>query len=191
MTFNLPEVIQTYGYGATFLGALLEGETVLTLAGVAVHRGHLEWPLVWLMATAGSMLGDAIYFALGRRYGTGVLSRWPSFAPAIARVHDLVLRRPALSVIAVRFLYGVRIAGPMVIGASPLGWRRFLLLNVCGALLWSACWIGVGYLVGATAERFVGNLAKIERELFVAVLIGALAVIAFLKLRARAARRTE
>jgi membrane protein DedA with SNARE-associated domain len=188
MTLNLPELIQTYGYAATFLGALFEGETVLTLAGVAVHRGHLEWPLVWLLATAGGSLGDVIYFALGRKYGTALLSRWPSFTPAIARAHDLVLRRPALSVIVVRFLYGVRIAGPMVIGASPLAWPRFLLLNVCGALLWSACWVGLGYLVGATAERMVGNLAKVERELFVAVLIGALAVVAFLKLRARAPR---
>jgi membrane protein DedA with SNARE-associated domain len=188
MTFNLPELIQTYGYAATFLGALLEGETVLTLAGLAVHRGHLEWPLVWLAATTGATLGDVIYFALGRKYGTAILSRWPSFTPAIERVHALVLRRPALSVITVRFLYGVRIAGPMVIGASPLAWPRFLLLNVCGASLWSACWIALGYVVGATAERLVGNLAKVERELFVSVLIGALAVVVFVRLRARAAR---
>jgi len=188
VSLNLPDLIQTYGYAATFLGALLEGETVLTLAGVAVHRGHLHWPLVWLTAAAGGTLGDVVYFALGRKYGTAILSRWPSFTPAIERVRDLVIRHPALSVITVRFLYGVRIAGPIVIGASPLAWPRFLLLNVCGALLWSACWIGVGYLVGATAERLVGNLAKVERELFVAVLIGALAVVVFLKLRARATR---
>ena len=188
MTFNLPELIQTYGYGATFLGALLEGETVLTLAGVAVHRGHLEWPLVWLMAAAGGALGDTIYFALGRRYGEALLSRWPSFAPAIERVHRLIVARPALAVISVRFLYGMRIAGPVVIGASKLPWIRFLALNGVGAVFWSACWLAAGYALGAAAEQLLGNLAKIERELFLIVLLAGIAILIVLRLRRRAAQ---
>jgi len=185
MHVDLHALIQSYGYPLTFIGALFEGETILTLAGLAAHRGHLAWPALWVLAAAGGMLGDVIYFSLGRRYGAELLARWPRFTPAIERVHRLVHRNPALAVIVVRFLYGVRIAGPVVIGSSKLAWSHYLALNAVGALLWSACWLSAGYALGAAAEQLVGNLAKIERELFLAVLIGAIIVGLFLKFRAR------
>ena len=186
MHVDLHALIQTYGYPLTFLGALFEGETILTLAGLAAHRGHLALPVLWILAAMGGMLGDTIYFALGRRYGAELLSRWPGFAPAIERVHRLIDRNPAFAVIAVRFLYGVRIAGPVVIGSSGLDWLRYVSLNAIGALLWSACWLAVGYSLGAAAEQVVGNLAKVERELFLGVLVVALIVVLALKVRTRA-----
>ena len=188
MHVDLPALIQAYGYPLTFIGALFEGETIVTLAGLAVHRGHLHWPALLVLAAAGGSIGDTIYFALGRRYGSELLARWPSFTPAIERVQRLVHRNPASAVIAVRFLYGMRIAGPVVIGSSVLSWPRYLALNIIAALIWAACWLTVGYALGAAAERVVGNLAKIERELFLTVLLVAIAIGVALKLRARAVR---
>ena len=120
MHVDLPALIQAYGYPLTFIGALFEGETIVTLAGLAVHRGHLYWLPVLVLAAAGGTVGDTIYFALGRRYGSELFARWPSFTTAIERVQRLVHRNPASAVIAVRFLYGMRIAGPVVIGSSGL-----------------------------------------------------------------------
>jgi membrane protein DedA with SNARE-associated domain len=188
MHVDLPALIQAYGYPLTFIGALFEGETIVTLAGLAARRGHLYLPILFVLAAAGGSVGDAIYFALGRRYGSELLARWPSFTPAIERVHRLVDRNPALAVIAVRFLYGMRIAGPVVIGSSRLAWPHYLALNITASLLWAACWLAVGYAVGAAAEQVVGNLAKIERGLFLTVLLVAVAIGITLKLRARAPR---
>jgi membrane protein DedA with SNARE-associated domain len=186
---DLPALIDAWGYPVTFVGTLLEGETILTLAGLAAHRGHLALLPLWLIGALGGWLGDNAFFALGRRYGADALARWPSFAPAIARVEHLILKSPALAVIAVRFLYGVRVAGPIVIGASPLPWRRYLLLNAGGALLWSAVWVTLGYLVGAAAERLLGNVARFERELFIGVLVVAIAAAVLYARRARGRRR--
>src|SRR5207237_4912986 len=63
---DLPALIQAYGYPVTFIGALLEGETIVTLAGLAVHRGHLHCPALFVLAAAGGSIGATIYFALGR-----------------------------------------------------------------------------------------------------------------------------
>lgn len=188
MHFDLPLLVQTYGYPAAFLGSMLEGETVLVLAGLAAHRGHLSLPVVWLLAAAGGACGDAIYFALGRRYGERLIARFPRFAPAADRVHRLIDRGPVISVIAVRFLYGVRMAGPMVIGTSDMSWPHFLFWNACGALLWSAAWLLAGYAVGEVAQRLLGNLAHVERELFLGVLVVAVGVAVAVRLRARSSR---
>jgi membrane protein DedA with SNARE-associated domain len=40
-----------------------------------------------------------------------------------------------------------------------------------GGSLWSACWAGAGYLLGRAAEHVLGDLARIERELFGGVLL--------------------
>jgi membrane protein DedA with SNARE-associated domain len=187
---DLPLLIQTYGYPVAFIGSMLEGETVLVLAGLAAHRGHLSLTTVWLLAAAGGAMGDAAYFALGRRYGEGLVARFPWFAPGVARVHRLIERGPVISVIAVRFLYGVRMAGPLVIGTSAMSWPHFLFWNACGALLWSAAWLAVGYTLGEVAQQLLGNLAHLERELFLGVLGIAVVVAIVVRVRARRLRRT-
>jgi len=187
MHVDLPALIQSYGYPLVFLGALLEGETVLTVAGLAVHRGHLAFLPVWLLAAAGATAGDAFFFALGRRYGTAIFQRFPRLAPGVVRIDRLVRRGPAVAVIGVRFLYGMRVAGPVVIGTGALPWPRFLLLNACGGLLWSACWVSAGYGLGEVAKRWLGDLVRHERSLFLGVFVVAVAVIAILRLRPRAA----
>ena len=188
MHVDVPALVQAYGYPAAFIGTVLEGETILVLAGLAVHRGHLSLPVVWLLAALGGALGDTFYFALGRRYGEALLARFPRFAPAVDRVHRLVLRGPAVSVIAVRFLYGMRMAGPAVIGSSPMPWRTFLLWNACGALAWSGVWLAVGYALGEAAQRLLGNVAHFERELFAGVIVvAAIAALALRLLRRKSA----
>ena len=61
---SLSDLLANYGYPVVFLGTLLEGETILALAGFAAHRGHLQLPAVVGLATAGSALVDARHDAL-------------------------------------------------------------------------------------------------------------------------------
>ena len=72
-------------------------------------------------------------------------------------MHALVERFPELAVFGIRFLYGLRTVGPAVIGASAVSWPRFLLLNALGAVVWSACWVGAGYMLGEAAQRLLGR----------------------------------
>ena len=81
--------------------------------------------------------------------------------------------------------------GPVVIGSSGLSWPRYLALNIIAALIWAACWLTVGYALGAAAEQVMGNLAKIERELFLTVLLVAVAIGIALKVRTRGARSSH
>ncbi|MGB7541037.1 MAG: DedA family protein, partial [Burkholderiales bacterium] len=108
---NLADLIQTWGYGAVFAGALLEGETLLLLGGFAAHRGHLSLPLVIGVAVLGSFIGDQFYFQLGRRGGARLLARFPRLAPGAARVHALLERHHLPIILSLRFLYGLRTVG--------------------------------------------------------------------------------
>lgn len=171
MAFEYAPLVARYGYVATFVGTLLEGESLLILSGLAAHRGYLSLPLVVVVGALGGALGDIGFFLLGRYYGRGLLARFPRFAPSADRVHGMIERHPAAAILGVRFMYGLRAAGPAIIGTTRVTFVEFVALNAVGALFWSACWAVAGYLLGRAAEHLLGDLARIERELFGGVLV--------------------
>jgi len=66
---SLETLLGTYGYPALLVGTFFEAETFLVLAGFAASLGYLEVPWVILVAFAGTMSGDQLFFYLGRRQG--------------------------------------------------------------------------------------------------------------------------
>jgi membrane protein DedA with SNARE-associated domain len=189
MTVDLAQLIPAHGYWVAFAGAVLEGETILALAGLAAHRGYLALPTLIVVGAIGGFFGDQIYFAIGRGFGARFLGRFPRLARRAGRATALIERHPELSVIAVRFMYGLRIVGPIAIGMSRIGWFHFAALNAIGAAIWSACWIGAGFVAGSAVEAALGNLKHVEHVLFIAALgVAIVATIALHWWRRRAPR---
>jgi membrane protein DedA with SNARE-associated domain len=189
MHHHLAALISDHGYWVTFVGALLEGETILVLAGLAAERGYLHLPALIALGAVGGFAGDQIYFFIGRRAGSRLLARYPRFQPRARRVAAMIERYPELSVIGVRFLYGLRTVGPAAIGMSGIAWWHFALLNAIGATVWSVCWIGAGYLAGDAIEMLLGSLRHAERLLF--AIAGGIAVVVSIYLRWRRRRGAE
>ena len=167
---SLTALIAAYGYYAVFLGTFIEGETVLVLGGIAAHRGYLD--LHWVMATAfaGSWLGDQLYFFLGRRYGHAILVRFPALQPKALKVQRLIERHHVSLILAVRFFYGVRTVGPMVIGMSAVPALQFVVLNTFGALIWVVAVAAAGYAFSNALEALMPQIRHYEEYLFIGVL---------------------
>jgi membrane protein DedA with SNARE-associated domain len=169
---TLQYLIETYGYIAVFVGTFLEGETILVMAGLAAHLGYLD--LRWVIATAffGSLSGDQLYFYLGRWRGMRLFRRFPYLRRRAFIFRRLLHRYHAPIIVVIRFLYGLRIVGPIAIGMSRVPALRFLLFNVTGALIWAVVIAGIGYLFGEALERVLGHIRDYE--------VAALAVFALL-----------
>ncbi len=186
---DFAKLVADHGYLVTFVGSLIEGEAVLTVAGLAAHRGYLHLSVLIALASLGSFIGDQIYFLIGRRYGKRLMARFPRFTPAIRRVDALVVRYAGVAVIAVRFLYGLRTVGPMAIGASRMPWRKFALFNAAGSIAWSSIWLTGGFLIGELVHMLIGDLRRVELWLFAGVAAAALALGAYFHFHRRAAVR--
>ncbi len=152
--------IATYGYLAVFIGTLLEGETILIAAGIAAHQGLLDWPIVILVAMAGGTLGDQLMFLLGRWKGDALIERHPRLARHKPRVRDLLVRHNTLLILSVRFLYGLRIAGPLILGSFRVPVLRFALLNTLGAALWASLVTAAGYTFGVAISALISDIKK-------------------------------
>jgi len=182
---TLAALIQSHGYWLLAVGCLLEGETVLLLAGFAAHRGHLELQWVVLVAAAAGFSGDEGFFWLGRRHGAAVLARWPAAARQAQRVQALIVRYQGAVIVFVRFAYGLRTAGPVIIGMSPIATWRFAAFNALGALLWACVVGGVGWVFGQAAEAALGQLQQIEGWLLLGLATASVAGWAWRRLRQR------
>jgi membrane protein DedA with SNARE-associated domain len=130
---DLEGLVRSYGYAALFFGTLLEGETVVVIAGFLAHRGYLHPPVVALAAFAGSFISDQFFFFLGRRRGRPFLQRHARWQAGAVRAEALLSRYGTWLILSFRFFYGFRTVTPFVIGMSRVPAARFALLNAAGA----------------------------------------------------------
>ncbi|WP_321366293.1 DedA family protein [uncultured Desulfuromusa sp.] len=158
--------IQHYGYLAILLGTFLEGETILVLSGFAAHRGYLHLPWVITAAFLGTLLGDQLFFYLGRRHSEYLLKRRPHWRLRLERTRRLIHSYRILLILGFRFLYGLRTITPFALGMSQVSWQLFLPLNILGAAIWAVCFGCAGYLFGHAVEIFLGDVKQYEYWLF-------------------------
>lgn len=154
--------LEHFGYLAVLIGTFLEGETVVILAGFAAHRGYLQLPLVICSAFVGTVIGDQLFYFLGRKHSKAVLARRPSWRPRIEQAQKLAANHQVLIILGFRFLYGLRTVIPFTLGAVAVPGRVFIPLNILGALIWSIAVGCAGYLFGQALEGLFGRLKHIE-----------------------------
>jgi membrane protein DedA with SNARE-associated domain len=171
MDAELAQLLQRFGYLAVFLASLLEGETVMLMAGFAAHQGYLQLPLVIVVAFAGGLLGDQCLFALGRWRGPRLLARFPQLQGPADKASRLLERHETSIVFGIRFMYGLRTAGPIAIGMSNVPVPRFVLLNTLGAAVWATLFSLIGYAFGHAAERVLGTVREYEKDALIALAV--------------------
>ncbi|MGZ5689363.1 MAG: DedA family protein [Caldimonas sp.] len=184
----LADLLTQYGYYGLFAGCLLEGETVLLLAGIAAHGGYLSFPIVVAVAFVGGTLGDQVCFLIGRRYGEQLIERWPRFQAPAERVRRMIVRHSAPLIVGIRFLYGLRLIGPVVIGTSPVSARRFAVLNMIGAAIWALGVGGIGYQFGHAIQWFLTDLEVFEKLALAAIAVVAALLLILRRWRERSTR---
>jgi membrane protein DedA with SNARE-associated domain len=168
---DLAGLIDSYGYLAVFFGAFLEGETILALAGLAAYRGYLDFPKVVMLAMLAGFLGDQLYFFLGRYRGKQVLERFPKMKRRAQRFDQMLSRWHAPVIVGIRFMYGFRIVGPILLGMGRVPAWKFMLYNFIGAAIWAPLIAGIGYFFGSAVKAALGHLKRYELWVFLAVLL--------------------
>ncbi len=193
---SLETFFETYGYPALLVGTFFEGETFLVLAGFAASLGYLEVPWVILVAFAGTLSGDQVFFYLGRRQSALVqsfLAHYPAWQNRVERVQRIIERYQTALVFIFHFLYGLRIAFLLVIGLSRIPAGRFFALNFLSALVWAVVVGAVGYLFGSALAMIIGDLKGLESYILagIAVIGGMFGIFQLLGYRIMKDRKTK
>ncbi len=121
------------------LGILIPGTPILMgVAGAAAMAGVPMTPIM-IVSILGAVVGDFVSFWIGGRYSTRLRSAWP-FASRpwmMARAEAFFHRYGTMSVALCRFVPVLRSTVPLIAGMAGMRRDRFLLANVCSALVWA------------------------------------------------------
>ena len=131
--------LTAFGESFVFVSLLFPGTTILIAAGLLVPDGTLPFfPLV-SGAISGAVIGDAISWWLGLRYGEALTRSWP-----LSRHPELVVRGEAfferlgtLSVFVGRFFGPLRASIPLAAGILKMRARPFWIANIASAVIWA------------------------------------------------------
>jgi membrane protein DedA with SNARE-associated domain len=158
--------------GIESLGVPFPGETMLITAAVFAATGHLSIVGVILAAIIGAVVGDNIGFGIGWYGGYPILRRYGKYVrldQAKLKVGRYIFMRHGAKVVFFgRFVSVLRTYAAFLAGTNHMRWRRFLVANALGAIVWATLY-GVGaYLASAT-------IAKLNTP--VAIALGVIAVV--------------
>jgi len=183
-TDTLRDLLDQYGYAAVFLFVMAEslgipfpGETMLIAAAVyagATH--HLSVWLIWAVAAAGAIIGDTVGYGIGRWGGYRLLRRYGHkvrLDEAKLKVGRLVFARHGGKVVFFgRFVSILRTYAAFLAGVNKMHYRRFLLFNASGGIVWSAIFAFGFYYLGSALSHVRGPVDYALGAAAVVVVIG-------------------
>ena len=178
--FNIENTIQQYGAVAVFFGTLLEGEVALLAGAVATGNELLMPAHVFLLAWAGSFLGDQTSFHLARHASGFALRRKPERRERARNALEKIANNDIVYILTLRFMIGCRTIGLFAAGLSSLQAWRFFYLNALATFIWTCVIFTVGYVGGKVALQLF-NDAPIA--LFIVAALVVVALVWFLRSR--------
>ncbi len=144
------------------LGVPLPMMPTALVVGARAASGAID-PLVPIAAiVAATVIGNALWFAAGRRYGTGVLKLVCRLSlsadTCVLRTQTAFGRWGWSSLVVGRFLPGVSLIAPPLAGALGMKWSKFLILTAAGAALYAFVLVGAGMLLAEQIESVLRQL---------------------------------
>jgi membrane protein DedA with SNARE-associated domain/rhodanese-related sulfurtransferase len=140
----------------------------LLAAGALIGAGKLNWWIALSAATFGSLLGDLIWFYLGRHYGNrvlGLLCRVSLEPDSCARrMQNLFTRYGMRGLVLAKFIPGLGTLAPPLAGNSGVSTIRFILLDGLSSVLYGGCFILVGVLFSQQLEQIINALTGLGRN---------------------------
>jgi len=187
--------VKSAGYFFMFVAMVIEGPIITSAAAFAAALGYFNIWLVFLLAIAGDLVGDYIYYGIGyygrvqfvEKYGHKVgLTK-----ARLKHMERLIKNHPKKTLTAIKLAPLLPAPGLMMIGASRMSVRRYTWLTFLVALPKALLFVALGYYFGAAYDRFAAIFQNGEYFILAAVVLTVVAFYGYKKLSATISTRLE
>lgn len=135
-----------FGESLVVIGVLIPGTTVMLAVGPLVGAGLIPFWEVYVGGVIGGFLGDAVSYAVGRRFGPPAKA-WLTARGrqhTVERAEAAFVRFGWLAVFAGRFIGPLRASIPFTAGMLAMPVLAFQAINLTSAVIWVPVLIGPG-----------------------------------------------
>lgn len=175
---HLDEIIQAFGkwsYVLLFLIVFAEtglvitpfllGDSLLFVVGTFAALGSFDLFWVFIILVSAAIIGDTVNYAVGKYFGHKIITKGGGKffkKEYVEETHKFFERHGGKTIILARFVPIIRTFAPFVAGIGGMDYRKFVVYNITGALLWVSIFLFGGY--------FFGNIPLVKNNFMVAVL---------------------
>lgn len=145
-----------------FFGFFLPGDYLLFLAGMFVATGRLDVGILTMILglIIAAFTGNLVGYWFGYRTGPLLYKRADSFffkRKYLKAAEVYYKKQGAFALILGRFVPIVRTFAPIFAGVVKLEYKKFIFLNLAGAILWITSLTLIGYFLGKQFESEIEN----------------------------------
>jgi len=177
---SLEEIIQLlilYKYYLLFPLSILEGPIVTVLGGFLVTKGIFNFGVAYIILVLGDIIGDLIYYAIGRWGGKPFIHKWGKFfglnESTVIKTEDHFKNHSIKTL-----LFGkTQLIGSVILaaaGMTKMPLFKFIGVNLLASMIKTLGIMLIGYYFGHaynSIDKYFGVYGKISLVIIIGVLI--------------------
>ncbi len=147
-------------------GFFFPGDSLLITSGLIAAQGYLDIYALNISLILAAIAGQQVGFIFGKKTGPKIFKREKSIFFAkdhLIKAKQFYEKYGAKAIVYARFVPFARTFAPIAAGVAEMNFRKFLLYNILGGILWIMSLTLIGY--------YFGNIPFIKRN-FEYVIIG-------------------
>ena len=179
--FSFRALLLNHGYWLIFVylaaveaGVPIPADPMLLIMGALVGNGQYSFFYSALTAITAAMLGDYVWYHIGRKKGRSVLGLLCklSLEPDICvrRTESAFTKGGAAALLFAKFVPGIGILSMAMCGITKMPRWRFLVADFAGSLLWSVTYLFLGRLFYKQVDEIIEWLGLFGRRAGLVVL---------------------
>jgi len=175
------DFLMSHLLSAVFVAFLIEGagvpfpsRIILILAATALSDAW-ELARLVLVTAAGALIGDHVPYLGGKLAGPRLLTLYCRMTLGSERCVERTVayfkRFGTAAIVLSRFSTSIRLFASALSGFGHITYRKFIVFDVIGTLVYASLWGGLGFAIGDQAEALLDRYG--HRLLLVAPVAGA------------------
>ncbi len=153
----------------------MEGESVILTASAAAAAGYLSIYKVMAVTFLGTLFADQGLYFLGFYWGKDLIElikrKFPQTERYMEKGFGLLEKYRTAYILIFRFIYGIRIVSPILIGSRHVPFATFAFLNFIAAIIWTLISCGLGYFFGGVILGLIHRIGYVLFSIFFGIII--------------------
>ena len=174
---SLIVLLSTYKYFLLFPISVVEGPIISVISGLLCSQGIFSIPITYFVLIMGDMVGDTLYYSIGRWGGRPFIKRWGHFfglnENRLIKLdsHFKIHAGKTILIGKTQAIGGFFLAAA---GMSKMSYPTFIWFNFIGTVAKSMSLLLIGYFAGHAyklIDQYLGFYAIIITTILVAIVI--------------------
>lgn len=170
-------LLEKYGYFILLPIAVIEGPIITVIGAFLASLGFLNVFIVYGVVVAGDLVGDIIFYAIGRWGGRTFLEKWGKYfgisLDDVSHLESHFEKQGGKTILFGKWTHFVGIAVLVAAGIAKTPFRRFLLINFLGSLPKSLAFLIIGYYFGQAYRQINEYFGYATLSIFFVVIVSA------------------